>query len=96
MASAHRRSSGVKSITSSGRTPCRSTGAGRVGSGWVAAVFSPGTFDWGTGRSSMGQSGRPVTRSKTKTNPCLVTWATAFTRRPLTVTSARFGAAGRS
>jgi hypothetical protein len=61
------RSSGVMSIRSSSRTPWISTGAGFVGKGWVAAAFSPGTVDGGAGRSSIGQSGVPVTRSKANT-----------------------------
>ena len=58
-------SSGVKSIRSSSVTPWRSNGAGLVGNGCVGDVFSPGTSDCGTGRSSIGQTGGPVTRSKT-------------------------------
>ena len=46
-------------------TPCRSNGGGFVGCGCVGAVRSPGTVDRGTGRSSIGQTGSPVTRSKT-------------------------------
>jgi hypothetical protein len=60
------------------------------------AARSPGTSDGGTGRSSIGQIGLPVTRSNANRNPCLVTWATALIRWPLTVMSSRFGAAGRS
>ena len=59
-------------------------------------VHSPGTSDFGTGRSSMGHTGLPVARSRTKTNPCLVSWATALTGRPSTVMSARIGAVGGS
>ena len=59
------RSSGVKSMRSSTRTPCSSNGGGFVGNGWVGASRSPGTSEAGTGRSSMGQTGSPVTRSKT-------------------------------
>ncbi len=58
-------SSGVKSIRSSSVTPWRSNGGGLVGNGCVAAVRSPGTSDCGTGRSSIGHTGRPVARSKT-------------------------------
>ena len=64
-ASASCRSSGVKSIRSSTLVPCWSKGGGFVGNGWVAAYHSPGTSPGGTGRSSMGQIGSPVTRSKT-------------------------------
>jgi len=52
--------------------------------------------NFGTGRSSIGHTGLPVTRSKTKTNPCVVSWATAFTGWRSTVTSARIGAVGGS
>ena len=65
MSSASLRISGVRSIRSSSRTPWMSIGAGRVGNGWVFAAFSPGTPEAGTGRSSIGQTGWPVTRSKT-------------------------------
>ena len=42
-----------------------SNGGGFVGNGWVGEYHSPGTLPCGTGRSSMGQSGSPVARSKT-------------------------------
>ena len=54
-----------------------------MGNGWVAADCSPGTFDCGTGRSSMGHSGSPVARSKTYVNACFVICATALTTRRL-------------
>ena len=76
--------------------PCRSNGAGRVGKGCVGEVHSPGTVDFGTGRSSIGQTGSPVTRSKTNANACLVTCTTALMRRPPTVMSASTGAVGLS
>ena len=60
------RSSGVKSIKSSSLRPCISKAGGLVTKGCVGQVFSPGTSDWGTGRSSMGQIGSPVSRLKTK------------------------------
>ncbi len=72
------RSSAVKSTRSSSWRPCRSNGGGLVGNGCVGDDFSPGTFDCGTARSSIGQTGFPVTRSSTNTNPCLVTCATAL------------------
>ena len=50
----------------------------------------------GTGRSSMGQTGSPVARSKTNVKPCLVICATALMGLPSTAMSMRFGAAGRS
>ena len=39
-------------------------GGGRDGKGWVGDDRSPGTSLRGTARSSMGQMGSPVTRSK--------------------------------
>ena len=58
------RSSGVKSMRSSMVTPWYSNGAGRVGNGWVGETYSPGMFvSVGTGRSSIGHTGSPVTRS---------------------------------
>ena len=39
--------------------PWSSKGAGFVGKGCLGESFSPGTFDGGTGRSSMGQIGAP-------------------------------------
>src|SRR5947208_14889818 len=59
------RSAGVKSIKSSIATPVRSYGGGFVGNGCVGEYHSPGTSPCGTGRSSIGQIGWPVTRSKT-------------------------------
>ena len=64
IASAWALNSGVKSIRSSSVTPCRSNGGGLVGKGCVGEVYSPGTVDCGTGRSSIGQTGSPVSRSK--------------------------------
>jgi hypothetical protein len=55
----------VKSTRSSSEIPCRSNAGGLVGNGCVAAVRSPGTSLCGTGRSTIGQIGSPVTRSKT-------------------------------
>ena len=90
---AARRSSGVKSITSSSVNPCRSKGAGRVGKGCVGEYHSPGTSPAGTGSSSIGQIGSPVTLSKVYTQACLVTCMR--TLRPLGK-SARIGADGMS
>src|SRR6185369_639508 len=87
---------GVKSIRSSVFSPWRSNAAGFVGNGCVGEAFSPGTSEAATGRSSIGHTGFPVTRSKTKQNPCFVTWATAFTGFPSTTILTRFGAAGKS
>ena len=55
----------MKSIRSSSVMPCRSNGGGFVGNGCVGDAFSPGTVDAGTGRSSIGHTGLPVTRSST-------------------------------
>src|SRR6185503_5887251 len=43
----------------------RANGGGAVGNGCVGELCSPGVSDWGTGRSSIGQSGVPVMRFKT-------------------------------
>ena len=83
-------------MRSSSVRPWRSNGAGLVGNGWVGEVHSPGTVDFGTGRSSIGHTGLPVTRSNTKANACFVTCTTALMRRPFTVMSASTGAVGLS
>ena len=91
------RISGVKSARSSMVAPWYSNAAGRVGKGWVGHTSSPGmSVSVGTGRSSMGHTGSPVTRSNTYRNPCLLTWASALMGRPSTSMSTRFGAAGKS
>ncbi len=59
------RSSGVKSMRSFSVIPWISKAAGLVGNGWVGQVFSSGASDCGTLRSSMGQTGSPVSRLKT-------------------------------
>ena len=57
----------------------------------------PGTsVSVSTGRSSMGHTGSPVTRSNTYVKPCMDTWSAASISRPSTVMAARFGAAARS
>ena len=43
----------------------RANGGGAVGNGCVGDVTLAGMSDFGTGRSSIGHSGLPVTRSKT-------------------------------
>src|SRR5262249_12344704 len=65
---------------------------GLLGNGCVGAYHSPGTLPFATGRSSIGHTGLPVTRSNTYRNPCLVGTATAATARPPTEISARIGA----
>src|SRR6266567_6834743 len=79
------RSCGVRiyGFTSAAVIRCRANGGGRVGIGWVGHACSPGISLGGTGRSSIGQRGLPVTRSKTYRKPCCVAWATASIRLPL-------------
>src|SRR5687767_11779861 len=74
------RSSGVKSISSSIEEPWRPYGGGFVGNGCVGEYHSPGTSPFGTGRSSIGQTGSPVSRLNTYRNDCLVGCATALIR----------------
>src|SRR6202030_3896606 len=52
------------------------------GKGCVGDVFSPGTSDCGAGRSSIGHTGWPVTRSKTYRKACLPGRATALIALP--------------
>ena len=75
-------------------TPCRSNAAGFVGNGCVGEYHSPGTLPWGVGFSSIGQTGLPLVRSKTKVNADLFTCARALIFLPSTVMSSRIGAAG--
>ena len=44
---------------------CLTNGGGLVGKGCVGQLCSPGISLFGTGRSSIGHIGSPVTRSKT-------------------------------
>src|SRR6476646_673963 len=90
------RISGVKSIRSSTVTCWRAYAAGLVGNGCVGEYHSPGTDPFGTGRSSIGHTGWPVTRSNTYRNASLLGTATALIARPLTVMSARIGGDERS
>src|SRR5439155_26224383 len=76
------RSSGVKSIKSLTEEPWRSYAGGLVGKGCVALVFSPGTVDCSTGRSSLGQMALPVVRSNIYRNGCFVGCGTALSVRP--------------
>src|SRR5882672_10744184 len=89
-------SSGVKLIKLSLEMPWLSNAGGLDGNGCVGEYHSFGTSPFGTGRSSIGQMGCPVTRSNTYRNACLVGWATALIVRPLTTMSARIGASGMS
>ncbi len=88
--------SGVTVVSCSRVIDCRTSGGGRVGIGCVGDAASPGTVLAGTGRSSTGKRGWPVTRSSTNTNPLLLTWATAATSRPSLRTVTSVGCAGRS
>ena len=49
-----------------------SNAAGLVGNGCVGDSFSPGRSDCATGRSTIGQTGSPVTRLKVYAKPCFV------------------------
>src|SRR5579872_3724847 len=64
--------SGMYGLTSFSVSACLAKGGGLLGKGCVGHACSPGTSDFGTGRSSIGHNGCPVTRSSTKRNPCLV------------------------
>ena len=59
------------------RRPGRETAAS-------ATPVRPATSLGGTGRSSIGHTGAPVTRSKTNAKPCFVSCTTASMRRPST------------
>src|SRR5262245_5957221 len=70
--SASSRSAGVKLIKSSMEIPFREYAGGLLGNGCVGEYHSPGTSPFSTGRSSMGHTGWPFTRSKTYNQPCFV------------------------
>src|ERR1039458_2877332 len=89
-------SSGVKSIRLSTVIAWRAYAGGLVGNGCVGEYHSPGTSPCGTGRSSIGQTGFPVTRSKTYRNDSLLGTATALIALPSTVISISSGADERS
>jgi hypothetical protein len=59
--------------------------------GCVGEATSPGTVLRGTGRSSTGKIGSPVSRSSTKSCPVFVACSTAGTSRPSTRTSTSAG-----
>ena len=61
----------------------RPNGGGFVGNGCVGDSSSFGISDFPTGRSSIGQSGSPVTRLKTYRNPVFPACATMSTFCPL-------------
>ena len=79
-------------VRSPGFTTWRAEG-GNEENGCVGQACSPGTSLFGTGRSSMGHTGSPVTRSNTNTKPCLVACATASMRLPPLRTVISCGAA---
>ena len=72
----------------------RTNGLKKVGTGWVGDVFSPISFDWGTGTSSMGWIGLPETRSNMKMKPCFVSWTVTSVFLPSLVMCARIGGHG--
>ena len=62
--------------TSAAASVCGTSGA-HAGNGCVGEASSPGTSLFGTGRSSTGTSGLPVSRSSTNSVPIFVLTATA-------------------
>ena len=68
---------------SSGRMRLGASGGGATGNGWVGESTSPGAPPCGTGRSSTGMTGAPVSRSSVKSSPCLVGCSTAGRRLSL-------------
>jgi hypothetical protein len=74
----------------------RTNGGGFTGTGCVGEAASPSRSEAGTGRSSTGKSGFPVSRSNRKTKPVFVTCATPSTRRPFCCTVTSTGGQGRS
>ena len=72
----------------------RANGGGAVGNGCVGHTFSPAepASVCGTGRSSIGQIGSPVTRLNTYNHPVFPGWATTSTVRPLCRIVRSFGA----
>ena len=84
------RSASVAPHTSSGVRRCGLSGAITAVNGSVADACSPGMSLAGTGRSSTGKIGRPVSRSSTNSMPVLVACSTAgsIAASWVTVTSA--------
>src|SRR4030088_3472909 len=64
-------SSGVKLIRLSLETPWLSKAGGLLGNGCVGEYHSPGTSPFGTGCSSIGQTGWPVARHDTERKHCV-------------------------
>ena len=72
------------------------SGRGAIGKGWVGESTSPGAPFCGTGRSTTGITGRPVSRSSVNKSPCLVGCSTAGSLRPCQATMPSVGWAGLS
>ena len=74
----------------SGENRCGLSGGVSAVKGWVPEACSPGMSLAGTGRSSTGKIGRPVSRSSTNSIPVFVACSTAGTAAPscVSVTSA--------
>ena len=76
--------------------PWRSNAGGLDGMGWVLEYHSPGTSPGMTFFSGIGQTGLPVSRSRTNRKLCLVGWASALMIFPLCGMSHRIAAQGTS
>ena len=89
------RSSGVRKngVMSADVISCLANGGTTVGNGCVGHASSPGKSLGGTGRSSIGQSGSPVTRLNTNRKPCFDANATASIDFPPWFTVINCGAA---
>jgi hypothetical protein len=59
------RAAGVRSVMISSPNHCRENGGGFSGTGCVGQAASPDNSDFGAGRSSIGNTGVPVSRSNT-------------------------------
>src|SRR6266849_9484437 len=80
-------------LMSSAVNVCREKGGGFVGYGCVGHDCSPDTSLLGTGRSSIGQIGAPVTRSNPYRKPVLPAMATTSTSLPPLLMRVNCGAA---
>src|SRR3954453_6583594 len=84
--------SGVRLLNSSRVTAVvRASGGGLIGKGCVGQDSSPGTWLFGTGRSSTPNTGLPVSRLRTKSKPIFVISAIAGTSFPAFLTVTRVG-----
>src|SRR5262245_49679134 len=83
-------------LTSSTVNLSETNGGGCEGKGCVGEECSPGTSLCGTGRSTIGQIGLPVSRSKTYRNPFLPACATTSTLLPFCLIVVSCGAAAKS